>query len=161
MVSPSYPVSSIGTLFSLISNHSPILCLWLLSTPQFYTVHDQGPGSTSLLNFISDSAVFLDPLILRACFFDPFCPSWEGLTEQRTGASCTQKRSWDCAAANAQRLWLGASLLQKEFTRLCSSTVSGIMATHNMHLAPGFTPNNLVPAPVNMIVLLYPLGPLS
>ena len=60
MASPSYPVSSIGTLFSPISNPAPILCLQLPSTPCFYTVCDQAislPGGTSLLSFISDVAV--------------------------------------------------------------------------------------------------------
>ena len=33
MVSPSYPVSSIGTLFSTISNCAPVLYVQLPSTP--------------------------------------------------------------------------------------------------------------------------------
>ena len=78
MVSPSYPVSSIRTLFSLISSRSPVLCLWLQSTPRFYTVRDQAPGSTSLLSFVSDAAIFPDPLLLRDCGFDPFYPSAGG-----------------------------------------------------------------------------------
>ena len=78
MVSPSYPVSSIGTLFSLSSNRAPILCIHLPSTLRFYIVRDQAPGSTSLLSFISDAAVFPNPLLLRHCSFDPFCPCAEG-----------------------------------------------------------------------------------
>ena len=62
-----------------------------------------------------------------------------GFTEQRLGASRTQEHSQDCAAADPQRLWLGASLPQKKFTRLCSSSISGIMESYNTHLAPGFT----------------------
>ena len=89
MASPSYPVSSIRTLFSQISNCAPVLCLQLPSTPRFYTVHDQAPGSTSLLSFISDVAVFPDPSLLRDCGFDPFCPLQEGLTEQWPGAGLT------------------------------------------------------------------------
>ena len=50
----------IGTLFSLISNCTPVVCLQHLSTPCFYTVCGQAPGSTFLLSFVSDVAVFLD-----------------------------------------------------------------------------------------------------
>ena len=78
MASPSYQVSSIGTLFSLFSNHTPILCLQLSSTPCCFTVHDQAPGSTSLLSFFSDAAVFPGPLFLKDCGFDQFHPSAGG-----------------------------------------------------------------------------------
>ena len=71
-----------------------------------------------------------------------------------------QERSRDRATADVQRLWLDASPPQKKFTRSCSSSVSGIMENHNTHLAPGFTLNVLAPAPVNVVVLLGPLGPL-
>ena len=43
-------------------------------------------------------------------------PLWEGLTEQWLGAGRTQECLWDSAAADVQRLWLGASLPQKKFT---------------------------------------------
>ena len=59
MASPSYPVSSIGTLFSLISNRALILCLQLSSTSYLFIVCDQAPGSTTLLSFVSDAAVSL------------------------------------------------------------------------------------------------------
>ena len=78
MASPSYSVSSIWTLFSPISNCAPVLCLQLLSTPHFYTVRDQAPGSTSLLNFVPDVTVFPDPLLLRDCGFDLLYPSVGG-----------------------------------------------------------------------------------
>ena len=78
MASPSHPVSSIGTLFSLIKNHAPVLCLQLLSTPRFFTVRDQAPGSTSLPSFVSHVAVFPGPLLLKDWGFDPFCPSGGG-----------------------------------------------------------------------------------
>ena len=78
MASPRYPVSSIGILFSPVSHHTSILCLQLSSTPCFYTLHDQAPGSTSLLSFVSDVAVFPGPLLLRDCGFDPFHPSEGG-----------------------------------------------------------------------------------
>ena len=102
MVSPRYPVSSIRTLFSLISNHAPVLCLWLPSTPCFYTVRDQAPGRTSLLSFVSDAAVSPGPLLLRDCGFYPFCPSPEGLTEHWLGAGGTQEHLWDRVAVNAK-----------------------------------------------------------
>ncbi|VFV31941.1 Hypothetical predicted protein [Lynx pardinus] len=47
-------VSSMETLFSLISNRAPVLCLQLLSTTRFFTVCDQAPGSTSLPSFVSN-----------------------------------------------------------------------------------------------------------
>ena len=75
MVSLDYPVSNIGTLFFAVSNCAPILCLQLLSTPCFYAVCDQAirlPGSTSLLSFIPDMAVFPSPSLLRDCSFNLF-----------------------------------------------------------------------------------------
>ena len=129
------------------------------SAPRFYTVRDKAPGSTSLLSFVSDVAVFPDPLLLRDYGFDPFRPSAEGLTKQWLCASRTQERLQVRAVADVQRLWPGASLPQKKFARQCSSSVSGIMENHNTHLAPGFTLNDLVPAPANVVVLLGPLGP--
>ena len=78
MASPTYPVSSVGTVFFPTSNLPPILCLRLPSTPHFYTVRDQASGSTSLLSFVSDAAVFPDPLFLRDYGFDPFRPSAGG-----------------------------------------------------------------------------------
>ena len=117
MASPSYSLSIVGTLSSLIRDHAPVLCLRLPSTPRFYTVRDPAAGSTSLLSFISDAAVFPDPLLLRDCGFDLFCPSEEGLTEHWPGAGCTQERLRDRAAAGAQRLRPVASLPQKKFAR--------------------------------------------
>lgn len=43
---------------------------------------------------------------------------------------------------------------------LCSSSVSGIMANHNTHVAPVFILNVLTPTPVNMAILQGLLGPL-
>ena len=71
-----------------------------------------------------------------------------------------QKHSKDHAAADVQRLWLGASPPQKKFMQLCSSSISGIVENHNTHLVPGFSLNILVPAPVNVIVFWGLLGPL-
>ena len=157
---PSYPVSSIGTLFFPIRNHALVLCLQFLSTPRFYTVRDQAPCSTSLLSFVSDVAVFPDPFFLRDCGFDPFCPSAEGLTEQWLDTGRTQERSQDRAAADAQRLRPCVSPPQKRFGWLCISSVSGIIANHNTYLAPGFTLNDLVPAPANVVFLPRPVAPL-
>ena len=70
--------TQLPSLFSLISSHAPVLCLQLLSTPCFFTVCDQAPGSTSLLSFVLDVAVFPGPLLLKHCGFDLFCPSGGG-----------------------------------------------------------------------------------
>ena len=88
-------------------------------------------------------------------------PLWEGLTEQWPGDGRTQEISRDCAAGDAQRLQLSASLPQKKFMGSCSSSsISGIMENHNTYLAPGFTLNNRVPASANVVVLPGPLRPL-
>ena len=89
---------------------------------------------------------------------------WEGLTkqwlnEQWPNVSCTQERLLDPAAAGAPRLKPDASPPQKQYARQCSSSVSGIMENHNTHLSPGFTLNNLVPAPVKVAVFRGLLGP--
>ena len=127
MASPIYTVSSIGTLFSPVSNHAPILCLQLSSTRNFFTLHDQNPGSTSLLSFVSDPAVFPSPLLLKDCGFDPFCPfaggSHRAMAEcqlhsgmlagpcccqcHETGQvpACPRKSSRDGIAAAFQGLW--------------------------------------------------------
>ena len=78
MASPSYPVSSFGTLFSLISNYTPVLCLQLSSTPHSFTVCDQAPVSTSLPRFVSDVAISPGPLFLKDGGFDLFHPSAGG-----------------------------------------------------------------------------------
>ena len=78
MASPSYPASSIGTLFSTIINCAPVLCLQLPSTPGFFTVRDLVPGSPSLPSPVSDAAVFPDPLLPKDRGFDPFRPSAGG-----------------------------------------------------------------------------------
>ncbi|VFV30464.1 Hypothetical predicted protein, partial [Lynx pardinus] len=72
------------------------------------------------------------------------------------GAGRTQESSRDRAAAAAQKL----QPPQKKSTRSCSSSASGILENHNTHLAPGFTPSGLVPAPAGVVVLRGPLTPL-
>ena len=88
----------------------------------------------------------------------------EGLTEQWPNeqwlsVGCTLERLLDPAAASAPRLQPGASLPPKMFMRWCSSSFSGIMEDHNTHLAPGFTLNDIVPAPENVATLWGLLGP--
>ena len=70
--------TQLPSVFSWISSHAPILCLQLSSTPRLFTLRDQAPGSTSLLSFVSDAAVFPNPLLLMDCGFDPFHPSVGG-----------------------------------------------------------------------------------
>ena len=65
--------TQLPSLFSRISNRTPVLCLQLLSTPCFFTLCDQAPGSTSLASFVSDAAVLPGPLLPKDCGFDPFC----------------------------------------------------------------------------------------
>ena len=78
MASPGYPISSVRTRSSQISNGAPVLCLRLPSTPSFYTVQDQAirlQGSICLLSVISDAAVFTSPSHVRDCSFDQLRPS--------------------------------------------------------------------------------------
>ena len=71
--------TQLPSLFSLISSHEPVLCLQLSSTTRFFTLRDQAPGSTSLLSFVSDTAVFPGPLLLKdSSGFEAFCPSAGG-----------------------------------------------------------------------------------
>ena len=137
MASPSSPVSSIGPLFFPISNHTPVLCLWLPSNPCFYTVHDQASGSTSLPSFVSDVAVFPGPLLLRDCGFDTFCTSVEGLTKQWLGASHTQEHLQDRAAADAQRLWPVPAHLRKSSRDSVAAALQELwkITTHIWHQA--------------------------
>ena len=74
-VSGENGATQLPSLFSRISNRPPVLCLHLSSTPCFFTLRDQAPGSTSLPSFVSDEAVFLGFLLLKDCGFDPFHPS--------------------------------------------------------------------------------------
>ena len=140
MASPSYPVSSTRTLFSPISNCTRVFHLQLPSTPQFHTVHDRAPGSTSLPSFVSDAAAFPSPSLLRDCSLStpPLCGGSHPAMARcqlhpgtLVGPCCCRR----------QRLQPGASPPQKKFARQCSSSTSGIMENHNTHLAPGFTPN--------------------
>ena len=139
MASPSYPVSSMGSLFSHISNCAPILCLQLPSTSYFYTVLDQAirlPGGTSLLSFISDAAVFPNPSLLRDCRPHP------GMF---TGPCCCQCPETAIGCQLHPFLPAGHRFLkcshnqnifsQKMFSQSCSSSVSGIMENCNTHLA--------------------------
>ena len=84
-------------------------------------------------------------------------PLQEGLIEQWPNVGCTQEHLLD--AAGAPRLWPHDSLPQKKFVRQCSSSTSGIMENHSAHLAPGFTPNDLVPASANVAILWGLRGP--
>ena len=91
-------------------------------------------------------------------------PLQEGLTEQWPNEQwpnigCTQEHLLDPAVASAPRLRPGASLPPKKFTRQCSRSVSGIIENHNIYLAPGFTRNDLAPAPVNVATFWGLLGP--
>ncbi|XP_042814626.1 keratin-associated protein 10-7-like isoform X2 [Panthera tigris] len=160
MASPSRPVCSISILFSPVSNCTSILCLRLPFTPCFYTVCDQAPGSTSLLSSVSDAAVFPDPSLLRDCGFDPSCSSAGGSHRALAGCRPHPGSFTGPGCCRCPETATGCQPPQKKFPRSCSSSVSGITENHNTHLAPGFTLNDLVPAPANVVVLPGPLGPL-
>ena len=123
------------------------------------------PQTVPLSRVLSQMWLFsLAPYLRRAAALSRSAHLWEGLTrqwpnEQWQNVGCTQERLLDPAAAGAPRLQPGASLPQKKFVRQCSSSVSGIMENHNPHLAPGFTLNDLVPAPANAAVFWGLLGP--
>ena len=75
------------------------------------------------------------------------------------GAGHTQEHSQDCAAADVRECDRVPAHSRKS-SHDCVAGATGIMENHNTHLAPGFTLNNLVPAPANMVVLRGALGPL-
>ena len=106
------------SLFSRISSRAQVLRLQLSSTPCFSTLRDQAPGSTSLLSFASDAAVFPGPYFRRTAALTRSAPLREGLTEQWPNeqwlnVGCTQERLLDPASAGAPRLRPGASPPQK------------------------------------------------
>ena len=78
--------TQLPSLSSWISDLAPVLCLQLSSTPRFFTLRDQAPGSTSLPSFVSDEAVFPGPLLVKDCGFDLFRPSAGG--SHRPMAEC-------------------------------------------------------------------------
>ncbi|VFV22913.1 Hypothetical predicted protein [Lynx pardinus] len=155
--------TQLPSVFSWISNCTPVLRLQLSSTPCFSTLHDQAPGCTSLPTFVSDVAVF-PGLFRRTAALTRSNPLRESLTEQWPNeqwpnVSCTQERLLDPAVAGALRLQPGASPPPKKIARQCSISISGIMENHNTHLAPSFTLNDLAPAPVNVAAFRGLLGP--
>ena len=105
-------VTQLPSLFSRISNRVPVLCLQLSSTPRFFMLQDQAPGSTSLPSFVSDALFSPAPYFQRTEALTHSAPLREGLTQQWLNAGCTQERLLDPAAAGALRLWPGASLPQ-------------------------------------------------
>ena len=137
------------SLFSLISSRAPVLCLQLLSTPCFSTLHDQAPDSTSLPSFFSDVAVFPGPLLPKDRGFDLLHPSAGGSHRAMAECSCTQERRLDPAVAGAP---------PQKIARQCSLSISGTMENRNIHLTPGFTLNNLAPALVNVAAFRGLLG---
>ena len=106
----------------------------------------------------------LAPYFQRTVALTCSAPLREGLTkqwlnEQWPNVSCTQERPLDPAVVGALRLRPGARPPPKKLTRQCSSSVSGIMENHNTHLAPGFTLNNVAPAPANVAAFQGLVGP--
>ena len=79
--------------------------------------------------------------------------------EQWPNVGCTEEHMLDPAVAGALRLQPGASPPPKKIARQCSSSISGTMENRHTHLTPGFTLNNLAPAPVNVAAFRGLLGP--
>ena len=159
MASALYPVCSPG---SAIAHPSSVFGSRPLTA---FSLSVTRPQAVPLSRVLSQMRLFSPaPHFRRTAALTLSAPLREGLTEQRPNeqwlnVGCTQERPLDPAAAGALRLRPGASLLQKEFARQCSSSASGIMENHNTHLAPGFTLNDLVPAPANAAILWGLLGP--
>ena len=131
MESPSYPVSSIGTLFSPISNCAPVFCLQLSSTPPF-SLSVTKPQEVPLSSFVSDVAALPGHPVLRDCGFDPLCPFVEGLTKQWPGGSSTKECLRAHAAADAQRLRPGAICSRKSSRDNVAAAFQGLwkITTH-------------------------------
>ena len=72
--------------------------------------------------------------------------------EQWLNVICTQEQPLDSTVASAQDCSQVPARLHKKITRQCSLSISGTMENHNTHLTPGFSLNNLAPAPVNVAV---------
>ena len=122
-------VTQLPSLYSPISNRAPVLSSAscpVSSTPCFFTLCDQAPGSTSLPSFVSDAAVFPVPSFRRTATLIHSAPLREGLTgqwpnEQWLNVGCTQECLLDPAAAGALRLRPGASPPQKKIPRQCAA----------------------------------------
>ena len=123
------------------------------------------PQAVPLSRVLSQMRLFsLAPYFRRTVALTRSAPLQEGLTEQWPNEQwpnigCPQECLLDPAAARAWRLWPGASPPQKKFARQSISSVAGFMENHNTHLAPGFTLNDLVPAPTNVAIFWSLLGP--
>ena len=62
-----------------------------------------------------------------------------------------QEHQQDHAAADDQRLLLGARLPPKSLCDHVAAACQGLWLNHNTHLAPDFTLNVLVSTPVNVV----------
>ena len=84
----------------------------------------------------------------------------EGITEQWPGASPPPGTFARLCHFLCPETVASTSPPEKKFVQLCSSSISGIVANHSTHLAPGFTINILAPIPVDVAILRGLLGPL-
>ena len=124
-----------------ISSRAPILCLQLSTTPRFFPLRDQAPGSRSLPSFVSDAAVFPGPLLTKGCGFSPFRPSAGGSPRATADPSRTQESSPNRAAAGAQRPRPGASRPRKSSRASAAAAFQGLwkIATRIWHQASPLT----------------------
>uniref|UniRef100_A0ABI7ZSU9 RBR-type E3 ubiquitin transferase n=1 Tax=Felis catus TaxID=9685 RepID=A0ABI7ZSU9_FELCA len=159
MASPSYPVCSPR---SAIAHPSSVFSSRPLPA---FSLSATRPQAVPLSRVLSQMRLFSPaPYSRRTAALTRSAPLRERLTEhwsneQRPNVRCTQELPLDPAASVAPRLWPEASLPQKKFARRCSSSVSGIVGNHNAYLAPGFTLEDLVPAPANVAAFWGLLGP--
>ena len=134
--------------------HSPLFPLSVTS-----------PQVVPLSQVLSQMRLFsLAPYFRRTAALTRSTPLREGLSErwlneQWPNVGCTQECPLHPAVAGALRLQPGASPPPKKIARQCSSSISGTMENRHTHLTPGFTLNNLAPAPVNVAAFRGLLGP--
>ncbi|XP_044903169.1 uncharacterized protein LOC123382444 [Felis catus] len=123
------------------------------------------PQAVPLSQVLSQMRLFSPaPYFRRTVALTRSAPLREGLTEQWPNeqwpnVGCTRERLPDPAGAAALRLRPGVSPPPKKIARGCSLSVSGTVENHNTHLAPGFTLNDLVPAPASVAAFRGLLGP--
>ncbi|VFV28928.1 Hypothetical predicted protein [Lynx pardinus] len=129
--------------------HSPLFPLSVTS-----------PQVVPLSQVLSQMRLFsLAPYFRRTAALTCSTPLREGLSEQWPNVGCTQECLLHPAVAGALRLQPGASPPPKKIARQCSSSISGTMENRHTHLTPGFTLNNLAPAPANVAAFRGLLGP--
>ena len=148
-------------LFFRSSNHAPVLCLQLLSTPRFSTLHDQTPGSTSLPSFVSDAAVLPGPFQRTAALISAplwrVSPSNGGMSNCQMSAAPRNVR-WTLLLSLPRDCGQVPACPQKRLRDSVASVFQGPwkIATHIWHQA---SPSTTLPQPSKCGCLWDLLGP--